>query len=80
MKTVLFLTKNKNFYLRYLNQKLAKSFKSYIDDEEGAGVIELVLILVVLIGLVLVFKDKIGVLLNNIFGNINSSADAIYNN
>ena len=80
MKTVLFLTKNKNFYLRYLKQKLAKSFKSYIDDEEGAGVIELVLILVVLIGLVLVFKDKIGVLLNNIFGNINSSADAIYNN
>lgn len=60
--------------------RLRQSIKTYLHDEDGAGVIELVLILVVLIGLVLVFKDKIGVLLNNIFSNINSSADAIYNN
>ena len=59
--------------------RLRQSLRSYLKDEDGAGVIELVLILVVLIGLVLVFKDKIGVLLNNIFRNINSSADAIYN-
>lgn len=79
MKTVLFLTNYQKQLLSNLKRGLRSSLKSYIDDEEGAGVIELVLILVVLIGLVLVFKDKIGVLLNNIFGNINSSADAIYN-
>ena len=62
-----------------IERKLRKTITTYIKDEEGAGVIELVLILVVLIGLVLVFKDKIGTLLNNIFKNINSSADAIYN-
>ena len=60
--------------------RLKYELYSYLTNEDGAGVIELVLILVVLIGLVLVFKDKIGVLLNNIFTNINSSADAIYNN
>lgn len=79
MKTVLFLTNYPKSYIGCLRKKLKYALKNYIDDEEGAGVIELVLILVVLIGLVLVFKDKIGVLLNNIFGNINSSADAIYN-
>ena len=70
----------KNVTINNVAQKIKKQISSYIKDEEGAGVIELVLILVVLIGLVLVFKDKIGVLLNNIFTNINSSADAIYNN
>lgn len=70
----------KNVTINNVAQKIKKQISSYIKDENGAGVIELVLILVVLIGLVLVFKDKIGVLLNNIFTNINSSADAIYNN
>lgn len=70
----------KNVSINNVAQKIKKQISSYIKDENGAGVIELVLILVVLIGLVLVFKDKIGVLLNNIFTNINSSADAIYNN
>ena len=79
MKTVLLLTNYQKQLLSNLKRGLRSSLKAYFDAEEGAGVIELVLILVVLIGLVLVFKDKIGVLLNNIFGNINSSADAIYN-
>ena len=39
--------------------RLRQSLRSYLKDEDGAGVIELVLI--------------------NIFRNINSSADAIYN-
>lgn len=80
MKTVLFLANNNRNCLESLKRKFCIALKSYVKDEEGAGVIELVLILVVLIGLVLVFKDKIGVLLSNIFNNINSSADAIYNN
>ena len=61
-------------------EKLKNGFCDYLSDETGAGVIELVLILVVLIGLVIVFKDKIGNLLDGIFTNINKSADSIYNN
>lgn len=60
-------------------KKLFNSITLYLNDEEGAGVIELVLILVVLIGLVIVFKDRIGSLLENIFANIDKSADSIYN-
>ena len=36
-------------------------------DEEGIGVVEIILILVVLIALVLLFKDKITSVVNNAF-------------
>lgn len=42
------------------------------------GVIELVLILVVLIGLVIVFKKQINTLLTNIFKQINSKSKEVY--
>ena len=42
-------------------------FISFMKDESGVGVIEVVLILVVLIGLVIIFKDSINTLLNGIF-------------
>ena len=56
-----------------------KGIKELIEDEGGAGVIELVLIIVVLIGFVFLFKDKIGSLLNTVFSKINSQAESIYN-
>ena len=46
---------------------LVREVKSFLMDEDGVGVIELVLILVVLIGLVIVFKKQINTLLTNIF-------------
>ena len=48
-----------------------------ISDEEGIGVIEIVLILVVLIGLVTVFRTEINALLGRIFGSITSLSDDI---
>ncbi len=42
------------------------------------GVIEVVLILVVLIGLVIVFKGQINKLLNNIFTEINKQSKEVY--
>lgn len=65
----------KNTYMK----KITNLLKQYVEDEEGVGVIEVVLILVVLIGLVLVFKDKISTLLNNVFTKINTSANELYN-
>ena len=57
---------------------MKKIVKNFIADEKGAGVIELVLIIVVLIGFVFLFKDKIGSLLNTVFSKINSQAETIY--
>ena len=39
----------------------------FLEQEDGVGVIEVVLILVVLIGLVIIFKGQITALLNDIF-------------
>lgn len=47
-------------------------------EEDGVGVIEIVLILVVLIGLVIIFKGQITSLLNGIFQEINSQSSEVY--
>ena len=50
----------------------------FMQQEDGVGVIEIVLILVVLIGLVIVFKSQIGQLLDNIFKEINKQSKEVY--
>ena len=57
---------------------LKKEIIAFWNDEEGVTVIEIVLILVVVIGLVLIFKSQINTLLNNIFKQINSKSKAVY--
>ena len=64
--------------MNYLMLKVKKEIKDFIDDERGAGVIELVLIIVVLIGFVFLFKDKIGTLLSTVFFYFYSQAESIY--
>ena len=58
----------------WLKKEIIASWK----DEEGVTVIEIVLILVVVIGLVLIFKSQINTLLNNIFKQINSKSKEVY--
>ena len=55
-----------------------KDIRAFAADESGVGVIELVLILVVLIGLVIIFKKQINTLLENIFNQINSKSKEVY--
>lgn len=52
--------------------------REFMQQEDGVGVIEIVLILVVLIGLVIVFKSQIGQLLDNIFKEINKQSKEVY--
>ena len=49
----------------------------FLKDNRGVGVIEIVLILVVLIGLVLIFKDQITEIVNNVFESISGDAGEI---
>ena len=60
------------------NGIIRKSVGSLLEDEAGIGVIELVLILVVLIGLVIIFKEQITKLLETIFKEINSQSKEVY--
>ncbi|ADL02778.1 Flp1 family type IVb pilin [Lacrimispora saccharolytica] len=50
----------------------------FLREEDGVGVIEVVLILVVLIGLVIIFKKQITTLLDNIFKEINNQSKEVY--
>lgn len=52
--------------------------RKFLEQEDGVGVIEVVLILVVLIGLVIIFKGQITTLLNDIFKQINSQSKEVY--
>lgn len=51
---------------------------NFLKEEDGVGVIEVVLILVVLIGLVIIFKKQITTLLEAIFKQINNKSKEVY--
>ena len=56
---------------------MKKMIKSFIKDEEGMGVVEIVLIIIVLIGLVIIFKSQITSLVNAILSKMTSQANSI---
>lgn len=57
---------------------MRNEFAEFMRQEDGVGVIEVVLILVVLIGLVIIFKGQITKLLNNIFKEIEKQSKEVY--
>lgn len=58
--------------------KILQESAAFFREEDGVGVIEVVLILVVLIGLVIIFKQQINKLLQDIFKQINSQSREVY--
>ena len=48
-----------------------------LEDESGIGVIEVILILLVLVGLVLIFKEQIISLARTIFSNITGQVNKV---
>ena len=51
--------------------------KEFWDNEDGIGVVEIVLILVILIALIVIFKDKISTIISNAFSQIDAGAGTI---
>ena len=51
--------------------------KQVLQEEDGIGVVEVILILVVLIGLVLIFKSQLTSLVATIFEQITSDSSGI---
>lgn len=52
-------------------------FKKFLKEEDGIGVVEMILIVVVLIGLVMIFKNSLTSLVNDIFETIKSRAGEV---
>lgn len=57
---------------------LKKIWLDFLEDESGMGVVEIILIIVVLIAMVIIFKEQITTLVNSIWKSINQSAKEIY--
>lgn len=57
--------------------KLSLAWRNFWADESGVGVVELILILVVLIGLVLIFKSQLTTIVNNIFDKITKQSGKV---
>lgn len=55
-----------------------KEINRFFEDEEGMGVVEVILIIVVLVAIAAVFKKQITALVDNIWNSINKSAKGIY--
>ena len=60
--------------MKYRKEKKKTDF---LKDDRGVGVIEIVLILVILIGLVLVFKEQITSIVTDAFAKIAGDAGSI---
>ena len=54
-----------------------KSLKDFFTEEDGMGTVEIILIIVVLVGLVLIFKSQITAIVNNLFQKITSQTNTV---
>ena len=68
---------NKKIKMAVLCRKVKENIKNFWQDEDGMGVVEIVLIIVVLIGLVIIFKSQITALVNKLLSKMSSQANKI---
>ena len=58
-------------------RKWKEVLDSFREDQSGIGVVEIILILVILIGLVLIFKNEISSIVSSAFNSIKLNSEAI---
>ena len=71
------MIKKRLYRMRWNGFRLKKRIMDVLCDEKGIGVVEVILILVVLIGLVIIFKSQLTSLVNTIFEKITSESSGI---
>ena len=54
-----------------------KNWRQFAKEEDGMGTVEVILIIVVLVGLVIIFKDQITKIVNDLFSKISSQTGKI---
>ncbi len=57
--------------------KKLKNMKDFLQEEDGMGTVEIILIIVVLVGLVLIFKEQITKIVESIFKKITTQTDKV---
>lgn len=54
-----------------------KGIRQLFTEEDGMGTVEIILIIVVLVGLVLIFKNQITAIVNNLFQKITQQTQQV---
>ena len=54
-----------------------KNFKDFLREEDGMGTVEIILIILVLVGLVIIFKSQITDLVESIFDKISTQTSKV---
>ena len=58
-----------------MEKQKIKSFRDFLREEDGMGTVEVILIIVVLVGLVVLFKNQITAIVQALFSKITSQID-----
>ena len=58
-------------------KKGLKTFRDFLQEEEGMGTVEIILIIVVLIGLGIIFKTQLRALVQNVFKKITEDSNTV---
>lgn len=58
-------------------KKRLKGFKDFLQEEDGMGTVEIILIIVVLIGLVIIFKTQLRSLVESVFEKITTDSNTV---
>ena len=64
-------------YMNNVARKIRNVALRFAREEDGVGVVEIVLILVILVGLVLIFKDQIGDVVSNALESFSNDSSEI---
>lgn len=67
--------RTKNYVKR--RKRMVKKMYSFWQEEDAVGVVEIILILVVLIGLVLIFKSQLTSLVNSTLTKIKNQSNSV---
>lgn len=54
-----------------------KSWKQFLTEEDGMGTVEIILIIVVLVGLVILFRNEISAIVETLFTKISSQTNKL---
>ena len=60
-----------------MSKKKLKGFKNFVKEEDGMGTVEIILIIVVLIGLVIIFKEQLRYLVESVFEKISTDSNTV---
>ena len=61
-----------------MKKEWLQEMKRFCEEESGVGVVEIILVLVVIVGLILIFKKQLTSLVNKAFSNINDKERKCY--